>query len=89
MASGCFGCWSISKLDSSTDASNGLSLSVSYYLPQGGAEMATSPGGHAYYVLSGSVLMNGKAEEHLLESGDMIYIAAGEKSAIKKMALIK
>jgi mannose-6-phosphate isomerase-like protein (cupin superfamily) len=58
-------------------------LSVSHFLPEGGAEMASSPKERVYLVLSGSLKVTGKNEEYELEPGDMLYIAPGEERAVK------
>lgn len=82
-AKGHFGYWSIQKLDAKTDTQHGLGIAVSHFLPQGGAEMSSSPRERAYFVLSGSVVVKGNTEEYLLEPGDLIYIAAGEEREIQ------
>ena len=50
----------------------------SYFQPNGGAEMCSSPKERVYYVVKGSVTISGPDEKHLLEEGDCIYIAPGE-----------
>ncbi len=37
----------------------------------------------AYYVLSGSIVVTGETEEHILNAGDFIHMQAGEKRALK------
>ncbi len=51
----------------------------SYFQPNGGAEMSSSPKERVYYVVKGSVTVNGKGEAHVLNQGDLIYIAPGEE----------
>ncbi len=51
----------------------------SYFHPNGGAEMTSSGKERVYYVVNGSITVNGKDETHELAAGDMIYIAAGEE----------
>lgn len=51
----------------------------SYFQPNGGAEMSASPKERVYYVTKGSITVNGKDEQHVLNEGDMIYIAPGEE----------
>ena len=60
-----------------------LNVSQSHFLPNGGAEMSSSDKERVYYVLSGSITVRGKAETHLLQTGDIIYIAPGEEREIK------
>jgi len=50
----------------------------SYFLPDGGAEMSSSPKERVYYVVKGSVTVSGPDEKQVLNEGDMIYIAPGE-----------
>ena len=51
----------------------------SYFLPNGGAEMSSSPKERVYYVVRGSITVNGPDEKHVLAAGDCIYIAPGEE----------
>ena len=82
-AKGHFGCWTTHKLAADKDTQYGLGITLSHFLPDGGAEMSPSPRERAYFVLSGSLVVKGKAEEYALEPGDLIYIAAGEEREIK------
>ncbi len=59
-----------------------LTVSVSHFLPNGGAEMKAVPE-LVYYVLSGSIMVQGKAEEHVLNVGDVVHMDAGEERAFK------
>ncbi len=59
-----------------------LTVSVSHFLPNGGAEMKAVPE-LVYYVLSGSILIQGKADEHILDAGDLVHFDAGEERAFK------
>ena len=81
-AKGHFGVWSTQKLEAGKDSQR-LSISLSHFLPQGGAEMSPSVKERAYFVISGSILVKGKGEEFVLESGDIIYIAPGEEREIQ------
>ncbi len=49
----------------------------SYFQPNGGAEMSSSPKERVYYVVKGSITVNGPQETHVLNAGDCIYIAPG------------
>ena len=52
----------------------------SYFQPNGGAEMSASPKERVYYVVKGSITVNGNnGETHTLDPGDLIYIAPGEE----------
>lgn len=51
----------------------------SYFQPNGGAEMSSSPKERVYYVVKGSITVRGKGEEHVLNEGDLVYIAPGEE----------
>lgn len=51
----------------------------SYFQPNGGAEMSASPKERVYYVVKGSITVRGHGEEHVLDPGDLIYIAPGEE----------
>lgn len=51
----------------------------SYFQPNGGAQMSASPKERVYYVVKGSITVSGPAETHVLNEGDMIYIAPGEE----------
>ena len=77
-----FGCWAMRKLVPEKDSQR-LNIALSHFLPQGGAEMSSSPLERAYFVISGSLLVKGKTEGHVVEPGDMIYIAAGEEREIE------
>ena len=41
--------------------------------------MSSSPKERVYYVVKGSITVRGKDEEHVLNEGDLIYIAPGEE----------
>lgn len=62
--------------------SSRLTISVSHFLPNGGAEMGKVPE-LAYYVLSGSIIVQGRDEEHILNAGDLVHFTAGEERALK------
>jgi quercetin dioxygenase-like cupin family protein len=76
------GCWSMYKLQSGKETRR-TNVSLSHFLPDGGAEMSSSPKERVYVVLAGSVKVAGKSEQHILEPGDTIYIAAGEERAVQ------
>ncbi len=64
------------------DGTSKLTISVSHFLPNGGADFGAVPE-LAYYVLSGSITVSGKSEEHVLNAGDLVHFAAGEERAVK------
>ena len=43
----------------------------SYFQPNGGAEMSSSPKERVYYVVKGSITVCGHEEEHVLNPGDL------------------
>ncbi len=59
-----------------------LTVSVSHFLPNGGAELKAVPE-LVYYVLSGSIIVQGKAQEQVLNAGDLVHFDAGEERAFK------
>ncbi len=79
-AKGHFSCYPMNKLVVEKDTRR-LTVGMSHFLPGGGAEMSSSPKERAYYVLSGSIKINGKNEEYVLCPGDLIYIGPGEERA--------
>jgi glyoxylate utilization-related uncharacterized protein len=72
-----FNMWGIKKV--TPEFSRRTTVSLSQFLPNGGAEMSSSNMERVYYVLAGSITVRGKAEEHVLDSGDLVYIAPGEE----------
>lgn len=77
-----FGNWSINKLMPGKDSKK-VNVGLSHFLPSGGAEMSASPLERVYFLLSGSMFVKGKNEEHTITAGDLLYIAAGEEREIK------
>jgi quercetin dioxygenase-like cupin family protein len=51
----------------------------SYFQPNGGAELSSSPKERIYYVVKGSITVSGGNEKHVLNVGDLVYIAPGEE----------
>lgn len=83
-AKGHFGVWSSRKLEAGKDSTK-LSISLSHFLPQGGTEMSSSDKERVYFVISGRMSIKGEnqGEQFTLESGDTLYIAAGEKREVQ------
>jgi quercetin dioxygenase-like cupin family protein len=77
-AKGHFSCYPMNKLVVEKDTRR-LTVGMSHFLP--GGEMSSSPKERAYYVLSGSIKINGKSDEFVLRPGDLIYIGPGEERA--------
>ena len=77
-----YNCWSTHKVTPGQESQR-LNIGLSHFLPHGGAEMSASALERVYYLVSGSMLVKGENEEHILESGDLIYIAAGEEREIQ------
>lgn len=72
------GVYGLQKL--TEEQSKRTTVCYSYFQPDGGAEMTASPKERVYYVTKGSITVDGKqGESHVLDEGDMIYIAPGEE----------
>ncbi len=67
---------------SKADGASRLTVSVSYFLPNGGAEQKAVPE-LIYYVLSGSLVVQATAEEQILNTGGLVHFDAGEERAFK------
>jgi quercetin dioxygenase-like cupin family protein len=76
-----FNCWTGHKITPTQD-SKVINISYSHFLPNGGAEMCSSPLERVYYLLEGTMSVKGLNEEYILEAGDMIYINPGEDRAV-------
>jgi mannose-6-phosphate isomerase-like protein (cupin superfamily) len=75
--------WGVRKFGK-PEGSNGLTVSVSEFLPNGGADMSDAPIERIYYVLRGSITVeNGTTgEKFVINENDMIYIGPGEKRSM-------
>ena len=61
-----------------------LRVSISHFLPEGGAEMYASSTERVYFSISGSLMVkNKKGDEYLVEPGDVLFIPPGEERSIK------
>jgi len=77
-----FGMWGIRKFGPPEGAKN-VNLSVSEFLPDGGATMASSDKERIYYVLRGSIIVAEEdGRQHILNENDMIYIPPGERRSM-------
>ena len=66
------------------DQTKKVIVSYTYFLPNGGCEMGPAPVERVYIVAKGSITVSGdKNEVHVLEEGDMLYIAPGENRDVK------
>ena len=77
-----FGMWGIRKFGP-PEGAKAVNVSISEFLPDGGAELSASDKERVYYVLRGSVTVseeNGTA--HRVDAEDMIYIPPGEKRSM-------
>lgn len=57
-------------------------VSLSHFLPDGGAKMKPSSRERVYFVLRGSITVTGEKEEYVLNEGDVIYIAPNENRRV-------
>ncbi len=72
--------WGSKKI--TEEVSQKTTVSLSHFLPNGGAKMASSSRERVYYIITGSITVTGEEDEFVLNSGDVIYIAAGEKREV-------
>src|SRR3972149_6210004 len=78
-----FGQSGITKV-SQEDGSQRLHVSVSHFLPGGGAEMYASPTERVYYGISGSLMVKGKnGDVYPVGPGDVLFIPPGEERSIE------
>lgn len=83
-----FNMWGVRKIGPA-DGARALNMSISEFLPHGGAALTQSDKERVYCVLRGSITVtddSGKA--HVVDENDMIYIAPGEKRAISVNGLL-
>ncbi len=74
-----FNMWGVRKFGP-PDGAKTVNVSISEFLPNGGAAMTASDKERIYCVLRGSITVNDEhGQAHMLDAGDMIYIAPGEK----------
>lgn len=77
-----FNMWGIRKFGQ-PDGAKVINVSISEFLPNGGAAMSASDKERIYVVLRGSIAVVGESgDTHTLNEEDMIYIAPGEKREI-------
>ena len=74
-----FNMWGIRKFGAA-DGAKAVNVSISEFLPNGGATMSASDKERVYFVLRGSITVTGEnGDVYPVEENDMIYIAPGEK----------
>ena len=71
-----FGVYGLQKF---VEESEWVKVFYSYFQPNGGAEMSASPTEKIYYIVKGSITVNGKDESHVLNQGDLIFIESNEE----------
>jgi quercetin dioxygenase-like cupin family protein len=77
-----FGMWGIRKFGL-PEGAKAVNVSISEFLPGGGAKLSASDKERIYYVIRGSITVaeeNGTA--HRVDAEDMIYIPPGEKRSM-------
>ena len=53
-------------------------MGLSHFLPEGGAEFASSPAEKIYFVLKGEITVKGKTEEVVLRKWDALFLGPNE-----------
>ena len=76
--SGHFNVYGIKKI--TPDQAKHFMVNYSYFQPNGGSIMEPGARERVYYMVKGTMTVNGKnGEKHDLEPGDLLYIGAGEE----------
>ncbi len=74
----------VTKVSQEDGTTKRLHVSVSHFLPAGGAEMYASPTERIYYGISGALMVKSKSgDKYLVEEGDVLYIPPGEERSIE------
>lgn len=77
-----FNMWGVRKFGA-PEGARVLSVSISEFLPHGGAALSASDKERIYCVLRGSITVRDEAgQDHVVDTDDMIHIAPGEKREI-------
>jgi glyoxylate utilization-related uncharacterized protein len=80
--------WGVRKLGE-PEGTKGSVVSISEFLPNGGAEMSAADIERVYYVLRGSITVEDeKGEKYILEENDLIYIGPGEQRSMTVNGLV-
>lgn len=73
-----FNMWGVRKFGP-PEGAKGINVSISEFLPDGGATMSSSDKERVYYVLRGSITIeDANGANYVLEENDMIHILPGE-----------
>jgi quercetin dioxygenase-like cupin family protein len=74
--------WGIRKFGP-PEGAKAVNVSISEFLPSGGAKLSASDKERIYYVMRGAVTVSEEnGTVHELDAEDMIYIPAGEKRSM-------
>lgn len=83
-----FNMWGVRKFGA-PEGAKALNVSVSEFLPNGGAKLSASDKERIYCVLRGSITVRDEGgNAHVVDENDMIYIAPGEKREIAVNGLL-
>ena len=83
-----FNMWGVRKIGPA-DGAKALNMSISEFLPHGGATLSKSDKERVYCVLRGSITVSDEAgKAYVVDENDMIYIAPGEQRAIAVNGLV-
>lgn len=67
------------RLHNAAEVEDGkITLGISHFLPEGGAEFGKAPAELLYYIISGEMTITTEKEKFVLKAGDSIHFAAGE-----------
>lgn len=78
-----FEMWGVRKFGP-PEGARAVNVSISEFLPNGGATMSSSDKERIYFVLRGSITVTAQdGSEHRVDADDMIYIAPGEKRSVR------
>lgn len=76
-----FNMWGALKVKSGDTKKTTVSLS--HFLPNGGANMKPSSRERVYFVTRGSITVSSETEDFILDQGDVIYIPPNESRSMK------
>ena len=83
-----FNMWGVRKIGPA-DGAKALNMSISEFMPNGGASLSQSDKERVYCVLRGSITVSDESgKAYVVDENDMIYIAPGEKRAIAVNGLV-
>lgn len=83
-----FGMWGVRKFGP-PEGAKGINVSISEFLPDGGATMCSSDKERIYYVLRGSITIEDETgNKFVLEENDLIHILPGEKRSMAVNGLV-